>query len=269
MAGYDLIDAYLSELRVSLGSFAAADTVLEEAEDHLLEAVEHLEAGRLSCRDAQVQALARFGSAALVSKVCVTESRKGAAVSTTFTRRAGLIATITPVLLLVGLVGNQTFRQYKEGMRGTLHGMSSGFLIPLGLCAFLIGLLGLRARHRGLGRLGTAAFVTVLAAPFMAAPFGWGAHVVAILVLGVAVILLGIGMLRAGVLPVAPLLLLIAGPVLMMLIGILVVLASVANDWVMFTPLLLTLFATSWLGWHQWNEPALDRPTGSSPLAAA
>ena len=37
----------------------------------------------------------------------------------------------------------------------------------------------------------------------------------------------------------------------------------------MFTPLLLTLFATSWLGWYQWNEPALDRPTGSSPLATA
>ena len=109
MAGYDLIDAYLSELRVSLGSFAAADTVLEEAEDHLLEAVEHLEVAGLSCRDAQVQALARFGSAALVSKVCVTESRKGAAVSTTFTRRAGLIATTTPLLLLLGLAGNQIF----------------------------------------------------------------------------------------------------------------------------------------------------------------
>ena len=269
MAGYDLIAAYLSELRVSLGSFAAADTVLEEAEDHLLEAVEHLELAGLSCRDAQVQALARFGSAALVSKVCVVESRKGAAVSTTFTRRAGLVATTTPVLLLLGIVGNQTFRQYKEGIRGTLHGGSSGLLIPLGLCAFLIGLLGLRARHRGLGRLGTAAFVTVVAAPFIAAPFGWGAGFVAILVLGVAVILLGIGMLRAGVLPVVPLVLFVAGPALMMLISCFVVLASVVNDWVMFPPLLLTVFATSWLGWYQWNEPALDRPTGSTPLATA
>jgi hypothetical protein len=122
VARYDLIGAYVSELRVSLGAFAGTDTVVEEAEDHLLEAVEHLEVAGLSCRDAQVQALARFGSAALVSKVCVVESRKGAAVSTTFTRRAGLIATTTPLLLLLGIVGNQIFRQYKEGIRGTLHG---------------------------------------------------------------------------------------------------------------------------------------------------
>ena len=269
MAGYDLIGAYLSELRVSLGSFTAADTVLEEAEDHLLEAVEHLELAGLSCRDAQIQALARFGSAALVSKVCITESRKGAAVSTTFTRRAGLVATTTPALLLLGLCGNEVFYQDKHGIRGTLHGLSSGFLIPLGLCAFLIGLLGLRARHRGLGRLGTAAFVTVLAAPIIATPFGWGAGLVALLVLGVAVILLGIGMLRAGVLPVAPLVLLIAGPVLMFLISFFVVEAGIENDWVAFTPLLLTLIATSWLGWYQWNEPALDHPTGNKPFATA
>lgn len=269
MAGDDLIGAYLSELRVSLGSFAAADTVLEEAEDHLLEAVEHLEVSGLSCRDAPIQALARFGSAALVSKICIVESRKGAAVSTTFTRRAGLIATTTPLLLLLGLSGNQMFYQHKHGIRGTLHGLSSGFLLPLGLCAFLIGLFGLRARHRGLGRFGTAAFVTVLAAPFIAAPFGWGAGLVAILVLGVAVILLGVGLLRAGVLPVAPLVLFVAGPVLMMLITFAVVSTIVYDDWVVFAPLLLTLIATSWLGWYQWNEPALDRPTSSSPLATA
>jgi hypothetical protein len=269
VAGYDLIAAYLSELRVSLGSFAALDTVLEEAEDHLLESVERLEAAGLSSRDAQVQALARFGSAALVSRVCVAESRKGAAVSSNFTRRAGLIATAAPLLLLLGLCGNQIFYDDKHGIRGTLHGLSSGLLLPLALLAFLIGLLGLRARHRGLGRLGTAAMVTVVAVPFVAAPFGWGAGGVALLVLGVAVILLGIGMLRAGVLPVAPLVLFVAGPALMMLLTLVVVSANSDNDWVMFAPLLLTLVAASWLGWYQWNEPALDRPTGNSPLAAA
>jgi hypothetical protein len=269
VAGYDLIAAYLSELRVSLGSFAATDTVLEEAEDHLLEAVEHLEVAGLSCRDAQVQALARFGSAPLVSKVCVVESRKGAAVSTTFTRRAGLISTTTPLLVVLGALGNEVFYQDKEGLRGTLHGMSSGVLFPLGLCAFLIGLLGLRARHRGLGRLGTAAFVTVLAAPFIAVPFGWGAGLAAVLVLDVAVILLGIGMLRAGVLPVAPLVLFVAGPVLMFLITFVLLPTVSYADLVLYAPLLLTLLAMSWLGWYQWNEPALDGPRGSRPLATA
>ena len=107
----------------------------------------------------------------------------------------------------------------------------------------------------------------MLAAPFIAAPFGWGAGLVAILVLGVAVILLGIGMLRAGVLPVAPLVLFVAGPVLMMLITFFAVATITYDDWVLFAPLLLTLIATSWLGWYQWHEPALDRPTGSNPLA--
>lgn len=269
MAGYELIDAYLSELRASLGSSAATDALLEEAEDHLLESVERLQvAGRSRC-DAQVQALARFGSAALVSKVCITESRKGAAVSTTFTRRAGLVATVTPFLLLLGLIGNQAFLHDKQGVRGTLHGVSSGLILPLALIAFLIALLGLRARHRGLGRMGTAALVVVLATPFIAAPFGWGAGGVALLVLGAAVVLLGIGMLRAGVLPVVPLVLFVTGPVLMWLITLLVVLTDSSNDWVMFTPLLLSLFGTSWLGWYQWNEPALDRPTGGAPVATS
>lgn len=264
MAGHDLITAYLRELRVSLGSIAAADEVLEESEDHLLEAVEHLEAAGLNRRDAQLQALARFGSAALVSKVCVVESRKGAAVSTTFTRRAGLIAMATPLLILFGWLGNEVFYDDKDGIRGTLHGMSSGLLVPLGVCAFLIGLLGLRARHRGLGRFGTAAFVTVLAAPFVAAPFGWAAGLVAVLVLGVAVILLGIGMLRAGVLPVAPLVLFVAGPVLMMILAFVVISDPSYDDWRLYAPWLFTFAATSWLGWYQWNEPALGRPVSAT-----
>jgi hypothetical protein len=269
MARHELVDAYLSELRVSLGTFATATSVLEEAEDHLIESVEHLEARGLTRRDAEVQALARYGSAALVSKVCIVESRKGAAVSTTFTRRAGLIAATMPLLLILGLSGNQIFYHDKQGIRGTLHGMSAGLILPLALCAFLIGLFGLRARHRGLGRWGTAAIVTVVAAPFVAAPFGWGAGFVALLVLGLAVILLGIGMLRAGVLPVTPIVLLMAGPVLMMLFTAVVVTTDFNDDWVMFPPpLILTLVGTTWLGWYQWNEPALDG-RGSNPLATA
>lgn len=269
MAGHDLIDAYLRELRVNLGSFEAAGTVLEEAEDHLRQAVENLELVGLDRHNAQTRALARFGSAALVAKVCIVESRKGAAMSTNFTRRAGLVAAFSPFLVLLGTWGNHIFRGDKEGVRGTLHGASFGLLLPLGVCAFLIGLLGLRARHRGLGRFGTAALATVVAAPFIAIPFGWGAGMVATLVLGAAVILLGIGMLRAGVLPVTPLVLFVAGPALMTVIAFAVVPQVENANWLAFVPLLSTAVATSWLGWYQWKEPALDRPTSSRPVAGA
>lgn len=167
MADYELIDAYLGELRSSLGTFDDATAVFEETEDHLFEAVSHLEAAGMARQDAQALALARYGSAAFVARVCMTESRKGAAVSTTFTRRAGIAAAITPLLLVLGIIGNTVFWGENQGLGGTLHGASSGLLLPLGLSCFLLGLLGLRARHRGLGRLGTAALVLVIATPFL------------------------------------------------------------------------------------------------------
>lgn len=269
MADHQLIHAYLCELRASLVKFEDAAIVLEEAEDHLIEAVSHLEATGLDHQDAQVQALARYGSAAFVSRSCIIESRKGAAVSTTFTRRAGLAAAITPFLLVLGIIGNTVYWGEDHGPGGTLHGASSGLLLPLGLIGFLLGLLGLRARHRGLGRLGTVALGLVVAAPFLSVPAGWGAGFVAVIILSVAVAVMGVAMLRAGVLPVAPLVMFVAGPLVFLAVCSAIAVSDVAgsiSSWALFGPLSLTVIALSWLGWYQWNEPALDRP-GNSPLA--
>ena len=117
--------------------------------------------------------------------------------------------------------------------------------------------------------MGTVAVVIVVASPFLAAPFGWGAGLVALLLLGIAVVLLGIGMLRAGVLPVTPLVLFVAGPVAWILLAVAVEATNSNGSWAMFTPLLLTMLGFSWLGWYQWNEPALDSPATNDPLAAA
>ena len=272
MADHELIRAYLSELRVSLAGFDGARPILEEAEDHLLEAVGHLMHEGVDQHQAQVRTLARFGSAALVSRVCIIESRKGAAVSTIFTRRAGLAGVVTPVLLALGLLGNVVFWHDKRGVEGTLHGLSSGLLLPLGLCTFLFSLIGLRSRHRGLGRFGTAALVVVLVTPFAAAPFGWGAGYVALLLLALAVTLLGVGMLRAGVLPVAPLVGVIAGPIVFIATAAVAHVTDSTGDistWLLLAPLSSPILALSWLGWFQWNEPALDRSGGTTPLAPA
>lgn len=271
MAGHDLIAAYLTELRVSLGSTADAARILEEADDHLAESVERLVAQGVAPVEAEGLALARFGSASLVTKVCKTESRKGAAVSTTFTRRAGLAAAIAPVLLLFGAWGNAYFES-NDGLNGQLHGLAV-ISVVTGVSAFIFGMVGLGARHRGLGRFGKAAFILMLLSPFVSAPFGWGAGAVFLLVLGVAVSLLAIGMLRAGALPVIPVVILGVAP----LVGITfyVIGELMGGDptdeqaWFFALPLVLMVGAMGWLGWYQRNEPALDRPTGPAPLTSA
>lgn len=271
MAGYDLIAAYLTELRMSLGSFADAAMVLEEAEDHLSESVEHLVAQGLAPAEAEGLALARFGSASLVTKVCKTESRKGAAVSTTFTRRAGLAAALAPVLLLFGAWGNAYFES-NDGFNGQLHGLAV-FCVVAGVFAFILGMIGLGVRHRGLGRFGKAAFILLLLSPFISAPFTWGAGGVFLLVIGVAVTLLAVGMLRAGALPVVPVVILGLAPlagVAFFAVGELTGGDPTGDQtWFFAVPLALMVGAMGWLGWYQWNEPALDRPAGSAPLASA
>lgn len=41
------------------------------------------------------------------------------------------------------------------------------------------------------------------------------------------------------------------------------------QTWFIAVPLTLMVGAMGWLGWYQWNEPALDRPGDSAPLASA
>ncbi len=271
MASDDLIAAYLIELRMSLGSLGDKEMVLEEAADHLSESVEHLIAQGVAPAEAMSLALARFGSASLITKVCKTESRKGAAVSTTFTRRAGLAAALAPFLLLFGAGGNAYFES-NDGFNGQLHGLAV-VCVVVGVVAFILGMFGLGVRHRGLGRFGKAALILMMLSPFLAAPFTWGAGGVFLLLTGVAVTLLAIGMLRAGALPVIPVVILGLAP--LMGIGFYAAGALTGGNpidehtWFFALPIGLMVGAMGWLGWYQWNEPALDRPAGSAPLASA
>lgn len=268
MADDGVIAAYLRELRFSVARLADADDIVAEAEDHLLEAVDRLTASGRSVIEAESEAIARFGSAALVARICITQAKQGAAVPTTRTRQAGLAAVLAPLLLAFGQWGNATID------RGAGHGVAVAML-TFAFPAFAFGLWGLRARHGGLGRLGRAALVLVLVAPIVSLAAGWGAPLVFIPLVSLAIVVFAVEMLRASVLPITPLALFAAGGLTALtgMAAAAVVTASGGDAGhphavLGLVPLVLTGAGFMWLGWRLWCEPAADSAGRAQPLAA-
>jgi hypothetical protein len=160
MADDGLIMAYLRELHFSVARLPDADAIVEESEDHLLEAAEQLTRAGRSRAEAEAEAVARFGSAELVARVCLTEAKRGVAVPTTRTRHAGLALALAPVCLVAGAIGNVAVR------RGSVHGLAV-MLMVAAFPLFVFGLWGLRTRHGGLGRIGRVAFVLAAVSPIL------------------------------------------------------------------------------------------------------
>jgi hypothetical protein len=259
VAGDDLIAAYLRELRVSVAHLRDADDMVAEAEDHLRETADRLRDGRTEA-EAAMEAITRFGSAGYVARVCTSEAKRGAAVPTMRTRAAGLSLFLAPVLLIVGTIGN-----WSTG-KTWFHGLLV-FVSVLSVPALFFGLWGLRRRHGGLGRVGLFAFALALVAVPVFFATAYGTLIAAPAFLSIALLVFAVEMLRAQVLPVVPLTLLAAGPVLGMATA--AVLAVVPGDGML--PFVVTLVpvtvALMWLGWVMWREPAVDR-RGVGPLVA-
>ena len=253
MADDGLIAAYLRELAYSVAELSDAADIVAEAEDHLLETVHRLTEAGLGHTDAEAEAVARFGSAALVSRICVIEAKRGAAVPTIRTRAAGLAALLTPAMLIVGQSLNVSVD------RGVVHGIGVSLLVAA-IGAFVFALWGLRERHGGLGRIGRIAVTAAVISPFLTFVAGYAGVFVAMGVLGLAVVALVVEMLRANVLPVVALVLVAAGPVLALAVALAV--TAVGGDagdfW--YYPMLLTAVGYLWLGVYLWREPAVDRP---------
>jgi hypothetical protein len=263
VAGDGLIAAYLVELRHSVARLPDADDIGAEAEDHLLETVDRLCADGRSPHEAEAEAVARFGSAELVARICITESKRGAAVPTTKTRYAGLALLAAPILALVGEIGNET-----TGHKGGLHGFMV-FVLCMAVPALFIGLWGLRRRNGGLGQLGLAALILAFLSPVLAMAAGWGAFVAFAALMALAICVLAVEMIRAQILPVVPLVLLAVGTVAVLVVTGLALLTESSGD----VGLALTAIAAAplvvgimWLGWFMWREPAVDR-AGAAPLA--
>ena len=272
MADDGLIAAYLRELRFCVARLADADDIVAEAEDHLRQVAERLVASGRAPSDAESEAIARFGSAAVVSRVCITQAKQGASVPTTRTRQAGLAAMLAPLLLAFGQWGNVATD------RGGAHGVAVA-LLTFSFPAFVFGLWGLRARHGGLGRLGRAALLLAVCAPAVSLVAGWGAPFVFIPMIAVAQVVFAVEMLRASVLPVLPLSLFAAGAVVALVdvaaAGIVTLAggdaghaSSPATVALVTLPMLLTASGFTWLGWRLWCEPAADQGGRLQPLAA-
>jgi len=262
MADDGLISAYLRELDYSVARLSDADDILAEAEDHLHEVADRLIGVGRSRADAEAEAVARFGSAALIARICVIEAKRGASVPTNRTRVAGLAALLTPILLIVGQYLNVTVD------RGFVHGIGVAVLTAA-IPAFVLGLWGLRARHGGLGQLGKIAIVCAVISPFLSFVAGYAGVIAAMGLLALAVVVLVVEMLRANVLPVVPLVLLAVGPIgVLALVGAITAADGDAGG-VWFYPMILTGIGFVWLGWHLWCEPAVDATRRHGPLATA
>lgn len=271
MAEARLITAYLAELHHDIRRLADADEIAAEVEDHLLEARDAFQRRGLDPLAAELQALAQFGTPSLVSQAMLTESRKGAAVATTFTRRAGLAAMLLPALALIGAV------LFDVGADKSLTRNIGIVLFIVTLPLFVVVVLGLWRRHRdALGAWGAASMILFVASPVLAAPFGWGAGAAFAIIVSVAAALLAIGMLRAGVLPRLPVALFgFAGVIGIVGTAVADALGLNAPDSVAFGFLPAVLGITvvgvglGWLGWVMWHEDALDASSGPAPLATA
>lgn len=265
MADDGLIMAYLRELHFSVARLPDADAIVEESEDHLLEAAEHLTREGRSRAEAEAEAVARFGSAELVARVCLTEAKRGVAVPTTKTRYAGLALVLAPISLVVGAIGNVAVR------RGSIHGLAV-MLMVAAFPLFVYGLWGLRTRHGGLGRIGRAAFILAVVSPILSFAAAYGAAYLFALLLGIAVIMFVVEMLRASVLPVVPLLFLAAGPVAYLLVSIGLAIAvgdAGAAGQGLFLALSLSGVGLVWIGSYLWREPAVDASRGGRSIANA
>ena len=264
MAESRVIDAYLTELRYSLDKLDDADDIVDEAADHLYLALDRLVSHGVAVADAEAQALARFGSASLIAKVFAEEAKRGGAVSTTLTKRAGVAAMATVPLLAVGQAGNVLTS------RGAVH---AGFLVMMaaGFAALAVGLWGIRRRHGGLGKLGRVAFWWFVISPALAAPGMYAAPMILAVEWLLIMSLLGVGMIRARVLPTPAVVLFTMSP--LVAIAVVVAMSAAGLD---AGPWFLTLLAPVaagylWLGWAMSREPALDTRPGehAGPMAMA
>jgi hypothetical protein len=253
-AEHRLIAAYLVELRHSLDGIHTddADEIVAEVEDHLCEAAD---------RYGELEALARFGTPNLVAATFHREARKGAAVPTTFTKRAGLVAALSPLVLALGAWANEFTN------RGFAHGAAVLFEV-FAFPAVVVGILGLRARHGGLGLLGRVGFWAFVAGPVFSIAMPWAGIVITGGLWAGSFALLGTAMLRAGVLPRPPVILFGFSAVVSIVIA--TALTGAGNDvgeaWVV--PLVLQFAGFAWLGWAMWREEVLVMP-GSGPWASA
>jgi hypothetical protein len=204
MAGYDLIDSYLANLRNQLRWRGETDNLEDELRDHLYTAAEQLEAGGLASEAAQRAVLDRFGEPAIVSSAFAASGTSGLAVPTKFTQNGGrlsIIAAVGWILVAAGFSASYVAEQNS----GEWGGPAQGFFLVGATSLLSAGALtvatfvALHKRHGGLGIIGTIgiAFAGVGAAAGLIGWFlyGWGT------LIGLGALLVSAAVLRRGLAP--------------------------------------------------------------------
>ena len=110
--------------------------------------------------------------------------------------------------------------------------------------------------------------------PFLSLVAAYAAIGLFAVLVSLAILVFGVEMLRASVLPVAPLALVIAGPFLLLVYGVIAIGVSLAGVNIdelpvalIVAPIAVTSVGLAWLGWHLSQETAVDRAR-SRPLAS-
>ncbi|MBI4882919.1 MAG: hypothetical protein HY826_02555 [Actinobacteria bacterium] len=263
MAEPGLIAAYLTELRYSTSKLPDLDDIVAEVEDHLLMTVAANIARGQTPAEAEAEALARFGSAELVARVFIEQEKRGGAVSTTLTRRAGFAAMLAPPMMLVGGIAANAGKSEQP-----LSGIGVA-LCTAATVAFVYGLIGLRVRHGGLGMFGRVAFWLGVVAIPVALPFAYAGIVVLAVEVGLVVVLIGVGMHRARILPRVPVALFAFTLPAWALVWLVLEAAGLDKKGIdVALAAVLTFGAFMTLGLAMSREPALDaRGRGAGPLA--
>jgi hypothetical protein len=166
MSGDPAIEAYLAAFRNRLSWRHDVDDLVAEAEDHLLTAVEQLEARGIGRPEAVRTALERYGESVVVARAFAAQPGGGLAIPTRSTRTAGSFAIISALLWLgvaaAWLVAGVTLPTGRvDSAESRVAYVAGAAMLVAGMSLLLAAVLGVGRRHGGLGRLGSVGTVAV------------------------------------------------------------------------------------------------------------
>ena len=269
MAPSQLIDRYLAALQDSLGQAPDAGDILAEVEDHLRETATSYRHHGLDPEGAETRALETFGSPRLIARAFADARRtKGLAMPTRFTRRAGLAAIASPLVLLLAMPALFA-DQWTTWTTDWYFAGNTAILIALAL--LLVAMAGIRARHGGaLGPLGLAGLGLVgLGTLVVLAQFSW-ALLFWLLPVSTGVALFAVAIARARVLSRAAAALFGTGLLLTTAVALQSGLLASEDDVTIwpFGLIGIAIFGLglTWLGWQLRVEHPVDTNQG---MAAA
>jgi hypothetical protein len=266
MAQPQLIDRYLAALQAHLGQAPDTTDILAEVEDHLRETATQYHHQGLDATGAETRALETFGTPKLVARAFADARRmKGLAMPTRFTRRAGLAAIASPLVLLLAMPA--LFADQWTTWTSDWYFIGNTAIL-LAFALLMVAMVGIRTRHGGaLGTLGLGGLVLVgLGTAVVLAQFSW-ALAFWLVPLSIGVALFAVAVTRARLLPVVPTVLFGSG---LLLTAALALRDGLVGEQTTIWPygligIVVFGLGLTWLGWQLRIEHPVDTNQGMAP----